>query len=148
MIKYGKNLAIICGLLGRIQAAKICGSYKRLLIAVMKRKRSIDFVNGWSVQESTRQKALEVRADLRSDVLQKQIQQIATYFQSAQTRSKKSYLQDCELKNLDPRFGTFPTISMKNSATNSRLKKPLKDIQKEFRELNILSSDPATKRLI
>jgi hypothetical protein len=46
------------------------------------------------------------------------------------------------------RSGTFPTISMKNSATNSRLKKPLKDILKEFRELNILSSDQGTKRLI
>ena len=148
MTKYGKNLAIICGLLGRIQAAKICGSYKRLLTAVMKRKRFIDFANEWSVQESTHLKALEVRADLRSDVLAKEIQQIATYFRLEPTRLKKSYFQDCESKNLDPRIGTYPTISTRNSATNLRLKKQLKDIQREFRELNKLSSDQGTKPLI
>ena len=148
MNKYGKNLLIIYALRGRIQVAKISGSYKRLLTAVMKRKRSIDFANGWSVQESTRLKALEVRADLRSDPLAKQIAQIATYFRLEPTHSRKSYLQDYELKNQDPLFGTFPNISTKNFVTNLRLKRPLKDIQKEFRELNILSSDPVTKRLI
>ena len=147
-IKYGKSLLIIYALRGRIRLAKICGLYKRLSTPVMKHKPSIASANAWSVQEFRHRKALEVRADLRSEDLQKQIAQIATFFRLEPIRSKKSSSQDYESKNLDPLFGTFPTISMKNSATNSRLKKPLKDIQKEFRELNILSSDQGTKRLI